>query len=85
MAFDFAFLREHKGSRLLTVLVMADKASGCVAAVPLPGKGMSSPWLPAHVVRTLQYYGHHGGIILKSDREHAVTELLHQVARLRGA
>ena len=65
------------------MLVMVDKASGCVTAIPLPGKSVNSSWLPAYVVRNIQHYGHHGGVILKSDREHAVTDLLHQVARLR--
>ena len=64
---------------------MVDKNSGCVTAVPLPGKGMNEPWLPAHVVRTIQYYGHHAGVILKSDRGHAIADLLHQAARLRAA
>ena len=84
VGFDFCFLRAHRGSHTMPVLVLVDKDSGCLAALPLPSKSTQEPWMATYVVKVLQYFGHHGSIILKGDRKHAVMDLLHQVARLRG-
>ena len=50
----------------------------------VPVKGGDQEWVAEQLVRDLLKFGHHGDLILKSDQEPAVVDLLREVARLRG-
>ena len=83
VAFDFAFFREGRGMTNIPVLVLADKDSGCVGALPLPDKSSFPSWVAPSVCRLIQSFGHHGALILKSDRENALMDIIRQVAQIR--
>ena len=51
----------------------------------VPAKGGGVDWLVEQLVRDLRKLGLHGKVILKSDQENAVLDVLNGVCRARGS
>ena len=50
----------------------------------VPHKGAGVDWVGEQLVRDLVRLGIHGKVILKSDQEPAIIDVLNEVARMRG-
>ena len=85
MSVDYCFLRDQPGGESIPVLVgrERERQSGMILAHVVPHKG-DVEWLVKQLVRDLRKLGAHGKVILKSDQESAILDLLQKVARARG-
>ena len=81
---DYCFPRDKAGGEYVVVLVARDRETKMTMSHVVPVKGANQEWVAEQLVRDLLKVGHHGDLILKSDQEPAVVDLLREVARLRG-
>jgi len=81
---DYCFPRDSVGGDYVVVLVARDRETKMTVAHVVPVKGADQEWVAEQLVRDMLKFGHHGDLILKSDQEPAVVDLLREVARLRG-
>jgi len=72
------------GGDYIVVLVGVDRETKMKLAHVVPVKGANQEWVAEQLCRDLIKLGHHGDLILKSDQEPAIVDLLREVARLRG-
>ena len=84
VSFDYCFLRDVTGGESIPVLVGRERNSKFLLAHVVPFKGAGVDWVVSQLVRDLRKMGIHGKVILKSDQENAITDVLHAVARRRG-
>ena len=84
VAADYCFPRDHAGAEFAVILVMRDRESKMLVAHVVPHKGAEQEWVTEQCVRDLRLLGHHGDLVLKSDQEAAIKDLLTNVAALRG-
>lgn len=64
-------------------LVGVDKASDAILAHVVPEKGTKFEWFASQVDRDVKKFGYHGRIVVKSDGENAVKDLMQELARKR--
>ena len=50
----------------------------------VPCKGADQEWVVAQTLRDLERLGHHGDIVLRSDGEPALVDLMKEIAKDRG-
>ena len=81
---DYCFMRDLEGEEAVPVLVIKDRWSKLLSVHVVPSKGAGCEWVVQQVKRDLQRMGHHGRLILKSDQEAAIVDLLNEVTRARG-
>ena len=83
--FDYCFMSTH-GSPMCTILVAREKSSKMTLATVVPVKGASMEY---PIVRTLTFLKEIGleraDIVLKSDQENSIMDLLNNVAARRSA
>ena len=84
VALDYCFLRDSEGEQNVPVLVMKDRWSKLLTAHVVPSKGGSTEWVIEQARRDLQRMGHHGRLILRSDQEAAIVDLVNEITRARG-
>ena len=84
VSFDYCFLRDTTGGESIPVLVGREKRSKFMVAHVVPYKGAGVDWVVGQLVRDLRKMGIHGKVILKSDQESAILNVLNEVARRRG-
>ena len=70
----------------MTMLVMQESEFQIVWAYPVEKKGSSEVWITGQLIEDLETIGLQGDrIVLKSDQEVAIVDLLQDVARQRQA
>ena len=81
MGMDFSFTgREEDSQEKLCVLVLKDKDSNMIDAIPTPGKGgKATKHLVTEVCRFLNALGHHE-VVLKGDGEPAIVALQNRIS-----
>ena len=81
---DYCFPRDADGDHYVVVLVGRDKETRMTVAHVVPMKGADMEWVAEQAARDLLRFGMHGDVILKSDQEPAIVDVLKEVAKLRG-
>ena len=84
---DYCFPRDPEGGKgeNAVVLVGRDRETKYTIAHVVPLKGASTEWVVEQVARDLMRLGIHGKVVLKSDQEPAIIDVLKEVARARGS
>ena len=82
--FDYCFPRDKVGGEYVVVLVGRDRETRMTFSHVVPVKGGEMEWISEQIARDLLKLGHHGDLILRSDQEPAIVDLLNRVAKLRG-
>ena len=80
---DYAFFRDKKGdmANSATALVAKDRGSGGFCANVLPRKGVGG--VVRQFERDLKQFGHRRKVVIRTDGEPAIRDLLEKVAELR--
>jgi hypothetical protein len=81
---DYCFPRDHEGGDSVATIVGKDDLSKMSISHVVPRKGADHEWVVKQLVRDLQRMGHHGRLVLHSDQEPALVDLLSEVAKMRG-
>ena len=69
----------------MTGLVTNDRRSGSVCAHVCPKKAVGGGWIVKQFVRDIKKMGYQAKVILRSDGEPAIKDLLDKVGQMRGA
>ena len=83
ICFDYCSLRDYPGGESVPVLVGGEKETKVMIAHMVPFKGGGVNWLVEHLIRDLRKMGVHGKVILKSDQENAILDVLNDVCKQR--
>ena len=81
---DYCFLRNRPGDPSVPVLVGKDRKTRCFVAHVVPGKGAKTDWIPVQLARDLRKMGYFGRVVVRSDGEPAIKDLMVELARARG-
>ena len=81
---DYCFLRNRPAEASIPVLVGKDRKTRCFVAHVVPGKGAKSDWIAVQMVRDFRKMGYHGRVVVRSDGEPAIRDLMQELARARG-
>ena len=84
IAADYCFLRDAAGGPSQPVLVGRDRRTGVFFGHAVPLKGAGVDWIAGQMVRDIYKCGYYGRVVLRSDQEPALQDLLEEVARKRG-
>ena len=84
VCFDYCFLRDHPGGESVPVMVVREKRSKMMLAHAVPFKGGGVDWLVGQLLRDLRKMGVYGKVILKSDQENAILDVLNDDCKQRG-
>ena len=85
VACDYAFFRNRRGDKVyLPVLVSKVRKQKGFNAHAVPSKGTGGGWIVQQFLRDLRKWGLRSDVILKSDGEAAIKDLLNRVGDLRG-
>ena len=77
-------MRDHPGGESVPVMVVREKRTKMMIAHVVPFKGGGVDWLVGQLLRDLGKMGAHGKVILKSDQENALLDVLNDVCKQRG-
>ena len=81
---DYAFFRNRKGDRVhMPVLVSKSRKTKSISAHVVPKKGTGGGWIVQQYLRDLKKQGLRGKVVLRSDGEPAIVDLLNRVADIR--
>ena len=80
---DYWFMRDEKGSESVPVVIMKDDESKAVAAHAVTVKG-GVDWVAQRLAEDVEAFGHNGKIVIKSDQETALKDLVNEVRKIRG-
>ena len=83
--FDYCFPRNEAGGEYQVVLVGKDRETKMFLAHVVPFKGAEVEWITQQISRDLRRFGIHGNVVLRSDQEPAITNLLDEVCKFRKA
>ena len=64
-------------------MIGVDKYTQGVLAHVVPAKGTQFEWVAAQLDRDVRKFGYHGRVVVKSDGEHSVVDLMRELARRR--
>ena len=81
--FDYCFLRKRPASEPATTLVGVDRTTQGIVAHVVPKKGTQFEWVAAQLEKDVRKFGYHGRVVLKSDGENAIKDLMKEVALKR--
>ena len=85
VCFDYCFMSTH-GSPMWTILVAKEKSSKMILATVVPMKGASLEYPIRRTMTFLKEIGLGGAdIVLNSDQENAIKDLLNNIAARRSA
>ena len=84
VAADYCFLRDASGGPRQPVLVGRDRRTGTFFAHAVPYKGAGVEWVAQQIAREISKCSNHGRVVLRSDQEPALHDLVGEVARLRA-
>ena len=84
---DYCFFKDKKSDKVnsATGLVTQDRKSGGICAHVCPKKGIGGGWIVKQFVRDIKKFGYQSKIVLRSDGEPAIKDLLSKVGEMRGA
>ena len=84
---DYGFFRDKKGDKLNTVnvLVTRDRRSAGICAHVVPKKGVGGGFAVKQYLRDVKKFGYHHKILIRSDGEPAIRDLLDRVSSLRAS
>ena len=84
---DYGFFRDKKGDKLNTVnvLVTRDRRSAGICAHVVPKKGVGGGFAVKQYLRDVKKFGYHHKIMIRSDGEPAIRDLLDRVSSLRAS
>ena len=85
VSFDWAFLRDSTGSSLLNVLVGVDKRTRVNITIIAADRTAANDATVTEIVSNLRQLGHYGTLIIKTDGEPSLVELMTRVAAKREA
>lgn len=80
VAWDYCFLQNEANEGYAPVLV----SRGLGARTMAPCKGADVEWVVAQCERDPERLGRHGQVVLRSDNEPALVNVLREIARARG-
>ena len=81
--FDYCFLRGESAEPPATTLVGVDRYTQAVLAHIVPKKGTEFTWVAAQLERDVRKLGYNGRLVVKSDQEPAILDLMRKLARRR--
>ena len=81
ICFDHCCLRDHPGGECVPVLVGREKNTKMMTAHVVPFKGGGVDWVVAQLIRDLRKMGVHGKVVLKSDQQNPILDVLNDVGR----
>ena len=81
--FDYCFLTGKVGPVPATTIVGADKRTQAVLAHVAPKKGTEIAWVAQQLDRDVKKFGYNGRLVVKSDQEPAIVDLMRALARRR--
>lgn len=79
--FDYCFLKNVVKEEAAVTLVGVDKASDAILAHVVPEKGTKFEWVASQLDKDMRKLGYHGRIVIQSDGENAVKDLMQELAR----
>ena len=82
--FDYCFLTNKPGSESATTIVGVDKYTQGVLAHVVPKKGTEFQWIAKQLDLDVKRFGYNGRLVVKSDQEPAVVDLMRDLARRRS-
>ena len=84
---DYGFFRDRKGDKAhaVTVLVSKDRKSGATCAHVVPRKGVGGGYAVKQFLRDIKKYGHRHKVLLRTDGEPAIRDLMEKVSQLRAS
>ena len=82
---DYCFPKDSIGGDYIVVLVCRDRESRMTMAHVVPCKGGEQEWVTEQVARDVVKLGYHDELVLRSDQEPAIVDLLREVAKVRGS
>ena len=82
--FDYCFLRSEPGEPPATTLVGVDRYTHAVLAHVVPRKGTEFAWVASQLERDVKRFGYHGRLVVKTDQEPAILDLMRNLARRRA-
>ena len=68
----------------MTAVALCDQQTGWLAGHVVDSKGSGTEQAVEQVLRDLRRMGHHGKVVVKTDQEAAIMDLLRTVAQQRG-
>ena len=77
---DYCFFRREKETETVTILIVKDRHSRAIRAVPLRHKGVVLEESVDRALDAIKGFGHRGSILLKTDNEAALQALREAVA-----
>ena len=77
-------LRNVRGEDYAVVLVSKDRGTKVTNAHVVPNKGASFEWVVKQSIRDLEKMGYYNQVVLKSDGEPALVDLMKQIAAARN-
>ena len=82
---DYSFFRDKKNDteNRATVITGKERKTGAYIAHVVPKKGVGGGWIVKQLIRDLHRFGHRKKLLLRSDQEPAITDLMSQVADAR--
>jgi hypothetical protein len=81
---DYFFPKDAPGKEGVTAIALCDHLTGWLAGHVVSSKGSGTQDGVEQVLRDLRRMGHHGKIVVKTDQESAIIDLLRAVAKERG-
>lgn len=84
VAADYEFVRDRRGDKTYKPMLVAKyRGLGPYSAHIVPKKGIGQGWIVQQLLRDLRKWGLRGKLLLRSDGEPAILDLLSRVADLR--
>ncbi len=81
---DYLFPRDNRAGPMKTCLVAVNDATGKLAAHVVPSKGGSEESVVNAIDKDIKGMGINGDLIIKTDQENAIGDLVNAIARARG-
>ena len=81
---DYFFPKDAPGKEGVTAVALCDRQSGWLAGHVVDCKGSGTQKAVEQILRDLRRMGHHGKIVVRTDQEAAIIDLLRTVAKERG-
>ena len=81
---DYFFPKDAPGKEGVTAVALCDRQTGWLAGHVVSSKGSGTRAAVEQILRDLRRMGHHGKIVVKTDQESAIMDLLRTVAKERG-
>ena len=84
---DYGFFKNRKGDtdNVVNVLVTKDRKSTGICADVVPKKGVGGGFAVKQLNRNLKKFGHHSKVVVRSDGEFAIRDLLDKLSSMRSS